>query len=487
MSFFLPLTSINAYLHGIAIANIYNLVYFRAFERAVAEQQVEYIVESQKMYSKNGREARSTINIFETFYSSWLRNVDDELKNELKSDSFAELLSKYIQDLLNLRSEFKKAGYPMDYLDRLFELFKQGQSAFFFQTAKESNLAPFDVAYRKDKSRLLHYRYEDKAEGSNFGADSDTKKKVRKRQPQPLLIIYAPINTFHILDLNPRKSVVRNLLSPGGLDIYLLDWGYPDSTDDHLSVEDYLRYIDDSVKIIKEQTGADKVSLMGYCWGGIFALIYSSLNNDNVRNLVLMAVPVDFSKDDTILTKWSKAVDIDRMMNELGRMDGQMLDLAFLMRNPPRYGFDKYMKSFQKMFDNEFVQTFIDVERWLYDTPPIPGALHRQIITDCYINNLLVSHRMQVGGKNTATGGGSKQQSTILAAVDLSKITMPVLTIIAEKDDLVSRASSLAINDHTSSKDKSVFQYPGGHVALCISDTAHKKLWPDVARWFLSR
>jgi dienelactone hydrolase len=42
---------------------------------------------------------------------------------------------------------------------------------------------------------------------------------------------------------------------------------------------------------------------MGYCWGGIFALIYSALNNNDVRNVVLMA-------------KWSKAiVDLDRMMD----------------------------------------------------------------------------------------------------------------------------------------------------------------------------
>jgi len=165
-----------------------------------------------------------------------------------------------------------------------------------------------------------------------------------------------------------------------------------------------------------------------------------------------------------------------------------MLDLAFLMRNPSRYGFDKYTKFFQRMHNKEFVQTFIDVERWLYDTPPIPGALHRQIIRDCYKNNLLVSRRMRVSGNTARARGGSNQQSTIVAAAaDLSKITMPVLTIIAEKDDLVSPASSLAINDHISSKDKSVLQNPGGHVALCISGTAHKKLWPDVAKWLFSR
>jgi poly[(R)-3-hydroxyalkanoate] polymerase subunit PhaC len=72
--------------------------------------------------------------------------------------------------------------------------------------------------------------------------------------------------------------------------------------------------------------------------------------------------------------------------------------------------------------------------------------------------------------------------------VDIQKnITMPVLSVIAKQDDLVSPASSLAINDHIASKDKSVLENPGGHVALCISNTAHKKLWPDVAKWLLSR
>jgi polyhydroxyalkanoate synthase len=60
-----------------------------------------------------------------------------------------------------------------------------------------------------------------------------------------------------------------------------------------------------------------------------------------------MAVPVDFNKDDTILAKWSKAIDVNGMMDEFGHMDGQVLNLEFLMCNPPRYSFDKYLKFFE--------------------------------------------------------------------------------------------------------------------------------------------
>ena len=71
--------------------------------------------------------------------------------------------------------------------------------------------------------------------------------------------------------------------------------------------------------------------------------------------------------------------------------------------------------------------------------------------------------------------------------ININKIIIPVLSIIAEKDDLVSPISSLVINDYISSKEKEVFRYPGGHVSLCISDTAHKELWPKVANWIKSK
>lgn len=445
----------NAYLHGLRLANMYNSIYLRAFKKAFEEEREEVIEATM-----GGGKGTIPYNTMESIYNKWLKNVDEQLEVELKSEQFTSLLSRYTQSLLELRTFFRNAGFPVDYLDRLFDWFVRSHLVFSL-IPKESHLAPFDVVYRKGKTRLLHYR--------GHGSQTSTVKK------QPLLIVYAPINTFHILDLNPKRSVVRNLLASDGLDIYVLDWGYPDWSDNHLSMDDYINYVDDAVKVLRDLTKESKISILGYCWGGIFALLHTSLKSQDVRNLVLMAVPVDFSKDDTILGRWSKRIDVDGMMDELGHMDGQVLNIGFLMRNPPRYIFDKYLKFFQRSFDREFVDTFIDVERWLYDTPIIPGVLHRQIITYCYRNNLLISGGMQV------IEDGNKQK------VDLKKISMPVLSIIAEKDDLVSPDSSIAINDYISSKDKSVLKNPGGHVALCISSNAHRELWPEVAKWLLSR
>ncbi len=54
-------------------------------------------------------------------------------------------------------------------------------------------------------------------------------------------------------------------------------------------------------------------------------------------------------------------------------------------------------------------------------------------------------------------------------SIDLSKITMPLLTIVAEDDDLVSPESTLAVASYVSSKDKLSLTIPGDHISLCVS------------------
>lgn len=415
------------YMNSIKLISFYNSIYLKGFQDTIedAEGQTQ-----------------------DSFYNRWLKQMDRELDSELRSDNFTSLLARYVDSLVELRSVFRKAGFPVEYLDRMFDSYVHSMMVFSSIT-RDYTLTPFDVVHVRGKCRLLHYRPSEKTGG------------------KPLLIVYAPINRFHIMDLTPEKSVVRELLSKG-LDVYLLDWGYPTGDDDNLSLEDYITYVHDAVLLIKEASKSS-VSILGYCWGGIMALIYAALYSGDVKSLALMAAPVDFSKDHSILATWARAIDSDKIIDEFRHMDGQVLDLGFIMRNPPRYAFDKYVKFFQKMNDRHFVDIFLAVEKWLYETPPIPGNLYRQIINDCYKGNLLIQNKMMVGGKQ----------------VDLKNVEVPLLTVVAQRDDLVSPESTLAANDYVSSKEKTSLQAPSGHVGLCISSHAHEKLWPEAARWFL--
>jgi Poly-beta-hydroxybutyrate polymerase (PhaC) N-terminus len=198
-------TFAEACLNGLQLMNTYGSIYLRAFEEMVQEK---------------GKIFRGNINgkSITAFYETWIKLTDKELQQELKSEQFLSLLSKYADSLVELHSVCRVAGYPIDYFDRLLDSYKQTVRVT-LSISKDFKLAPNDVAYRNGKVRLLHYH-------QNIHERKGNESRYQRQQPQPLLIVYAPINQFHILDLNSNKSVVRNLLS-NGLDVYLLDWGYP--------------------------------------------------------------------------------------------------------------------------------------------------------------------------------------------------------------------------------------------------------------------
>ncbi len=105
-------------------------------------------------------------------------------------------------------------------------------------------VTPHDVVLEVDKTRLLHY-----------------KPLTDKQHKTPLIISYALINRYHILDLQPDKSWVRNLVQQG-FDLYMLDWGSPTDMDKYLDFDDYVNgYLDGAVEFIKNESSVEKISL----------------------------------------------------------------------------------------------------------------------------------------------------------------------------------------------------------------------------------
>jgi polyhydroxyalkanoate synthase len=406
----------------------------------------EYMLVYLDTYRRAQETTRKT-GTFDSFYDTWLAHMDIEFESELGSERFRSILADYMNSYIKFRSVIRRFGYPADYYDILFYHTKKNWLDSLVTTEPEYH-TPFETIYHEGKFRLLRYG----------------------RAGKPVLIVSAQINRFQIMDISPERSVVTRLLSQG-LDVYILDWGYSGKEDDSRSLEDYVNTLGRAILAIKDGSGVDRVPIIGYCWGGLVSLVFVALDRSSVERLLLLATPVDFNKDKTLLSTWAKAIDAERMIDEYGHMDGQILDLAFVMRNPPRNLFDKYFKMLRSAKNADLLKIFFAVEKWLFSTPPVPGRLWKQIVNDGYKQNLLVKGEMNVGGEK----------------VDLKKIDIPILCATAEKDDLVSPESTLAIMNHVSSTDKTALQIPGGHVGLCIGKIAHERLWPEIAKWLVSK
>lgn len=315
-------------------------------------------------------------------------------------------------------------------------------------------MTPYDVAYSEDKVRLLHFN-----------------QPKQKQNQVPLVIAYALINKWHILDIHPQKSWVRNLLDQG-YDVYMIDWGTPSNVDKYLGFDDYVNgYIDNCVEFVMKEASVDRVSMQGYCTGGTLATIYAALHPHKVKNLVLTAPVIDGKRDTTVVGNLAKHVDVDKMVETIGNMPPEFIYYVFSVLKPFEQGIEKYINFFKNIEDKSYVDNFLRVEKWLYDTPPVPGELFRQWIKDIYQDNLLIQNKMFVGGK----------------LVSLKNITMPIFTQVAVGDHLVSPECSMPIHYAVSSEDKSLKIYPTGHVGMIASSFSQKKVLPELGQWLKER
>ncbi|NND85938.1 MAG: alpha/beta fold hydrolase [Nitrosopumilus sp.] len=369
---------------------------------------------------------------------------DTEIQNNLKTTDFSKSLSNFISSY----TEFASSVHH-DRLYRHLETMFNKYDNMVEPIRDAVNRTPSEVIPMEGRFEVHHYK-------------TDSPKKFKT----PILVVGSLINRHYILDLLPETSVIK-YFQQLGFDVYATDWRIPTVKDENLSLASYAHeYLENAVDRVEEITGSRNVTLFGYCWGGILSLIYSALHPENVKNLILHATPADFGRPPTVLESWIRNFDVKEFVKTFGNVPSSFLNIAFWLRNPLEATL-KYQFYFSQPRNTNEIMQFLAVESWLYDSVPIIGKAFEQIIDDIYKKNLLIQNKMMLGED----------------LVDLKKITMPVLNIVGTNDDLVSSESSRTITEIVSSEDKKTLEFPTGHVGLCISKTAHKKLWPEVGKW----
>jgi polyhydroxyalkanoate synthase subunit PhaC len=318
----------------------------------------------------------------------------------------------------------------------------------------EVGKTPHEILLETRTYRLLHYR-----------------QMVSKTAKTPILIVYALINRSYVLDLQPDKSWVKSLLSQG-FDIYLIDWKTPTAADKYVTFDDYVNcYIDDCVSAVLKKSKVDKLTLHGYCMGATMSAMYTTLHQHKVRNLAVIAPVVDTEKDTTVIGNLAKHMDVNKMVNVIGNLPSEHLYACYSALKPFKQGVNKYFNLVQNIDNDQFVGNFLRIEKWLYDTPPIAGETFRQWIGDIYQKNLFVKNELKLRGE----------------LIDLSKIDVPLLNIVADEDHLVSPQCSAPLNDLVSSTDKRLMRFHTGHVGLIASLYSQNNVLPKVGQWLKAR
>lgn len=313
---------------------------------------------------------------------------------------------------------------------------------------------PKEEVYAEDKLRL--YRY------APIGKAADC---------PPLLICYALVNRPYMIDIEPERSLLRRLLEQG-LEIYLIDWGYPDAADRYLDLDDYINeYLNNCVDVVRNRSGHEQINLLGICQGGTFSLCYTALNPEKIKNLITMVTPVDFHTPDNLLTHLAKSVDTDLAVDTYGNIPGRMLNDSYNSLMPMRLGVQKNLGMPNQLENEASALSFLRMEKWIYDSPDQAGEAFRQFVKQFFQENKLIKGEAMIGEHQ----------------VGLNNITQPVLNIYGSFDHLVPPAASLALSEHISSEDYEAFEVKGGHIGVFVSGKAQTQVAPKIVAWLLAR
>lgn len=287
----------------------------------------------------------------------------------------------------------------------------------------------------------------------------------------PLCIAYALVNRPDILDLQPDRSVIRQLLD-AGFEVYLIRWGEPSQLDTALGLSDYVcRYMDNCIEAVCEHADVDAVHLLGYCMGGTMAIMYTTLCQRRIRTLSLMATPVAMDGNGGVLEQWANYLDPETITDTYENVPAELLAVTFALLNPVDNFLGKYVRFLENIDDEEFVANFARMERWTWDGVDVAGAVFREFLDEIYEQNNLVTGELSLNGKR----------------VDPSEIEIPVVQIVGEYDHIIPPASSRPLNDVIASDDERIIEFGAGHIGISVSARAHETLWPTVCEWYAKR
>lgn len=316
-------------------------------------------------------------------------------------------------------------------------------------------ITPKDTIYSHGTLRLYHFR-----------PQTDEVYRV------PVVFVMSLVSRPYILDLVPGQSFVEYLLKQG-FDVFMIDWGVPRPEDHTLRLEDYvLDLLPRCLERVQRVTRERDVSLLGYCMGGLFSLMYAgAFPQSNLKNLVCVATPADFEHMG-LLRRWSdpRWFDVDKLVDSMGNMPSNAI-MASLELLRPLDRMMGFVRLWDNLWDESFVYNWRVRYRWVNDQIPFPGETYRQLIKDLMWGNKLIRGEFMLDGRK----------------IDLSTINTPILHAMAEHDHIVPFEAARPLTSALGSVDKQDLALKGGHVSLIAGKGAILRLWPTVNDWLSVR
>ena len=306
-----------------------------------------------------------------------------------------------------------------------------------FEVGRNTAVSPGAVVFENDLIQLIQY--------------APATEKVYAR---PLLIIPPWINKYYILDLNPKKSLVKWLVEQGHT-VFVVSWVNPDARHGSKSWEDYM--FEGGLTAIEkalEETGQKSLNLASYCvggtMGGTLMAWLGKTRDKRVASATFFTAQLDFEDagelqifvDEHIL----EVVGEDM---EKGYMPADRMANAFnmLRANDLIWG---YMVSNYMLGKDPFP---FDLLYWNADSTAMPARAHRFYLERFYIRNAFAKGELTVRGE----------------PITLADIRGPVYHVATKEDHIAPAASVYRGAKEMTRADLRFVLSGSGHIAGVVN------------------
>ena len=344
----------------------------------------------------------------------------------------------------------------------------------------QAERTPFEVIHREGIATL---RYYPPLAQDEIELLDETVKVQREPHAVPLVLVSPLAVNMLIYDLFEQRSLVRYLRARG-FELYLIDWGRPDSRHDEFRLSTYVaELMPKMLAQVREHSGSQRLSLHGWSFGGLFSYAYTALSRDpDIVNLALIGAPCDYHNNGALGVQYQRLSKQLRWLRERTgfrphntsprwwRSPGWANSLAFKLTNPIA-SLRGYIELLLNLDDREFVSDHATNGAFLDGMVAYPGGVIQDIVQYLWADNVLAKGRLPI-----------KRCEAELRDIDAN-----LLLVAGNEDVIVTTGCTHPILEHARSPDKTLMEVPGGHMGILGGSKAPVNIWPQVADWLAAR
>jgi putative long chain acyl-CoA synthase len=289
----------------------------------------------------------------------------------------------------------------------------------------------------------------------------------------PVLLVPPMMLAADVYDVSPSSSAVATLRQHGA-DPWVVDFGAPEHEDGGLerTLTDHVVAVSDAVDRVREISGRD-VHLGGYSQGGMFCYQTAAYRrNEGLASVITFGASVDtlgalpFGIPEEIAVRGGGFL-AEHVLGRYAlpawasRLGFRLLDPAKTLRQ--QLDFVMALHDRESLLPRERQRQFLEARGWVAWPGPALADFVHQFVT----HNRMLSGGFVIGDR----------------LVTLADVTLPVLTVVGEVDQIAPPRAVRAVRRAAPRADVYELTLRAGHFGLVVGSTASRTTWPVVADW----